>query len=73
MCCRFQSRDLRMAVWAKKMVAKKAGLYMEEWLTGYRWGRGRLYTPIPWHGPTVQYKPVLTPVVSGRSCTCSVA
>ena len=29
-----------MAVWAKKMVAKKAGLYMEEWLTGYRWGRG---------------------------------
>ena len=33
---RFQDQELRMAVWRGRGVAKKAGLYMEEWLTALR-------------------------------------
>ena len=33
---RFQEQDLRMSVWKSRSVAKKAGLYMEEWLTALR-------------------------------------
>ena len=31
---RFQNLDIRMQLWARKAVAKKNNLYMEEWLTG---------------------------------------
>ena len=33
---RFHEQDLRMSVWKSRSVAKKAGLYMEEWLTALR-------------------------------------
>ena len=32
----FHEQDLRMSVWKSRSVAKKAGLYMEEWLTALR-------------------------------------
>ena len=33
---RFHEQDLRMSVWRGRAAAKKAGLYMEEWLTALR-------------------------------------